>query len=61
MIDLLEIKFDTLAPNSSATNALAERTSRAVFAAGLADDTVLAGLNWMSFLPTLVVLNCSHL
>ena len=45
MIDLLEIKFKTLAPNSAATNALVERTSRAVSAAGIADVTALAVLN----------------
>jgi hypothetical protein len=61
MIDLFEIKFESLDPNASASNTSAERTSRAAFAAGVADVTELAGLNWMRFLPTLVVLNCRHL
>lgn len=61
MIDRFEIKFESLAPNTSASNTSAERTSRAAFAAGVADVTAMAGLNWMRFLPTLVVLNCRHL
>jgi hypothetical protein len=60
MIDRFEIKFESLAPNPSASTS-AERTSRAAFAAGVADVTALAGLIWMRFLPTLVVLNCRHL
>lgn len=61
MIDRFEIKFASLAPNTSASSTSAERTSRAAFAAGAADVNALAGLNWMRFLPTLVVLNCRHL
>jgi hypothetical protein len=61
MIDRFEIKFESPAPNASASNISAERTCRAAFAAGVADVTAMAGLNWMRFLPTLVVLNCRHL
>jgi len=45
MIERFEIKFENLAPNASAPDTLAERTSRAVFAAVIVDVTALAGLN----------------
>jgi hypothetical protein len=47
--DLFEIKFENLAPNVSAPNTLAERTSRALFTGGVADVTALARLNWMKY------------